>query len=446
MKITTLLVLKHNSDGSDPVILAKAMGVRVETRPAKTSSPSALRYLATFSSTSGTKEKEPRYRHMIGRRRRPGFPSKKTMTFPSEEDDDSPFGFESPPSRLQDVQSASLEAKSKKLYLFFWHPYSPVMYSLYKIDLPIHLPPPPTEATQTDQIMNPRSLSPILQLKTGEYPYNMSCVSLGDKLYFLGGKFIIDHPNIDEDVKNKLKNVKRDVFPRDVYIFDLATLEVADKKMYSGTRMNSGKVCPQAFVADEKIYVVGSTIQMNISNSSKMKMKDLDLKSFAYFEVYDPVDDKWTVLRNPPIRNVETRWVGHAVVERKALLVAWQRGKERLYCFDLNKRQWTKCSSLRSYPRDFSGSTEFVDDTLYGCYHNTIAAIAPLAEEEESEEEEEEESEEEEEAEEVQHAGSLFKHHSLHLVSGKMGMDAIFNVPPLLQSNMTLTIHCMVAY
>ena len=237
----------------------------------------------------------------------------------------------------------------------------------------------------------------------------MSCVSLGDKLYFLGGEFIIDHPNIDEDVKNKLKNVKRDVFPRDVYIFYLATLEVADKKMYSGTRMNSGKVCPQAFVADEKIYVVGSTIQMNISNSSKMKMKDLDLKSFAYFEVYDPVDDKWTELRNPPIRNVETRWVGHAVVERKVLLVAWQRGKERLYCFDLDKRQWTKCSSLRSYPRNFSGSTEFVDDTLYGCYHNTIAAIAPLAEEEESEEEEEEESEEEEEeeAEEVQHAGSL---------------------------------------
>ena len=80
------------------------------------------------------------------------------------------------------------------------------MYSLYEIEVPKHLPPPPNKATQADEIENPKELLPVLQLKTGQYPDGMSCVSLGSKLYFFGGEFNMDNPYIDEDVKKNFKD------------------------------------------------------------------------------------------------------------------------------------------------------------------------------------------------------------------------------------------------
>ena len=159
---------------------------------------------------------------------------------------------------------------------------------------------------------------------------------------------------------------------------------------------------------------------------------------------------------------METRWVGHAVERRKVFFIAWQRGKERLYCFDLDRGQWTKHITLPSHLRNVSGRIEVVEGTLYGCYHNTIAAIAPVAKEEEEEEEEEEdegeereqemEEGEEEEWEELEEEdelniqqqqeedemGARFRNYRLHVVSREMGMEAIFNVPQQLQSSSTL--------
>uniref|UniRef100_A0A2N9FCN2 Uncharacterized protein n=1 Tax=Fagus sylvatica TaxID=28930 RepID=A0A2N9FCN2_FAGSY len=249
----------------------------------------------------------------------------------------------------------------------------------------------------------------------------MCCVALGSELYFFGGEYNIDDPCIDEDVKKKYKKVKRDSFPRDVYIFD------PDEKVLKlhGQKMNSGKSWPWAFVAKEKIYVIGSNFTTDISNTSTMK--NLELKKLAWFEVYEPKDSKWkwTTLPNPPIGNEGTRWVGHAVVGMMALLVARQRGKEHLYCFDLDKGRWTKRVSHPSQLCNFSGRTEYVEDTFYGCYHNIVAAIAPVADKELKEEED---------------MGASFKNYRLHLVSGEkdMDMDYIFNVPQQLGSSSSL--------
>jgi hypothetical protein len=295
------------------------------------------------------------------------------------------------------------------------------MYSLYKIDVTNPPPSPPTKAEQEAKISKPIKLAPILQLKTGEFPVNMCCVALGSKLYFFGGEYNIDDPCIDEDVKKKYKKVKRDSFPRDVYIFD------PDEKVLKlhGEKMNSGKSWPWAFVAKEKIYVIGSNFTTDISDT--FTMKNLELKKLDWFEVYEPKDGKWkwTTLPNPPIGNEETRWVGHAVVGTMALLVARQRGKEHLYCFDLDKGRWTKRVSHPSQLCNFSGRTEYVEDTFYGCYHNMVAAIAPVADKELKKEED---------------MGARFKNYRLHLVSGEkdMDMDYIFNVPPQLGSSSSL--------
>ena len=319
------------------------------------------------------------------------------------------------------------------------------MYSLYEIDVPNPLPPPPTKDAQDEQIINPNHLEPILQLKTGEYPGNMCCVSLGSKLYFMGGEYDLDYPCIDEDVKIKYKNIKRDIFPRDVYIFDPTNPSL----LLDGTAMNSGKSWPLAFVADEKIYVLGSNFTTDIFDISWRK--DSELKSLSLFEVYLPKDDKWTILPNPPLENVETRWVGHAVEGRKVFFIAWQQGIERLYCFDLETDRWTKGIALPSHLRNVSGRIEVIEGTLYGCYHSTIAAIAPVAEEEEEEEKKEEEREQEmeegeeeitelniQQQQEEDEMGAWFRNYRLHVVSREMGMEAIFNVHQQLQSSSTL--------
>ena len=65
--------------------------------------------------------------------------------------------------------------------------------------------------------------------------------------------------------------------------------------------------------------------------------------------------------------------------------------------FPLNTYQWRKYASIPHSLGNFSGKTEFVENTLYGCYHNSIAAITPLIEEEEEIEEEDDIDEKEEE-------------------------------------------------
>lgn len=395
---------------------------------------------------------------------------------------------ESPPSQSQlaDPLQSQSAAKLNKVYVFFWHAYSSVMYSLYEIEIevPKHLPPPPHEAIPADEVKNLKKLFPVLQLKTGQYPDGMSCVSLGSKLYFFGGEFNMDNPYIDEDVKKNFNASECDVFPRQLLILDLSKVGASGDELHKllvdGEQMISGKARPHAFVAKEKIYVIGSTIESSISHRSKLTR--LNLKSFKYFEVYNPKVGQWKDLDGPPIGNVNTRWVGHAIVREQALLVAWQGGKERLYCFDLVEESWTDASiSIPFYPENFSGRTEFVEDTLYGCYHNTIAAIAPKEKIEEDEKKEKKrkrekieekkvkaeqgeklkektvEAEEgekmeaekvkaketveaEEEEEDAKDFGQewLLENLHLHVISEEMSMDAIFNVPPQLQSSSSL--------
>ena len=59
--------------------------------------------------------------------------------------------------------------------------------------------------------------------------------------------------------------------------------------------MKCGKLETQAFVIDDMIYVLGSTI------------KNLDVKSFALFEIYNVIWDMQSVLPNPSIGNVKIR-------------------------------------------------------------------------------------------------------------------------------------------
>nr|POF18751.1 hypothetical protein CFP56_78780 [Quercus suber] len=300
-----------------------------------------------------------------------------------------------PPSQLF-LDRPSHVTQKNKLYLYF-----SCSYALFEIELPYSLRHPPTKATQDAEIRNPSPLKPILQLETSKYPDGMCCVQLRHELYFFGGKFM---------------NRTRNVLPKDVYVFNLTLyhkcpdlLRRMKDMLLPRTPMHSGKASPLAFVADAKIYVIGSNLE------------DLEDERLFYFEFYDPCCDQWSVLPNPPIRG---RWVGNAVVGRVAFLVGMRLGRRYVYRFNLDTKQWTyKVSVLDSHLRNFTGKTEFVGNNLYGCYHNRVVKLAVTEEElteidlgcqskEEEEGGEEEEWGKEEEEDEFQLVARLIAYHN----------------------------------
>lgn len=293
--------------------------------------------------------------------------------------------------------------QANKLYLYFCCSSGPFRYTLFEIELPI----------SDDEIRYPRQ--PILELKASKYPDGMCCVQLGLQLYFLGGKFEDRTPN---------------VLPQDVYVFNLTLYHkcphllrgINEDMLLTGTPMHSGKASPLAFVADAKIYVIGSNLE-------DLEDEDLEDDRLVYFESYDPRNDQWSVLPNPPILT-RYEWVGNAVVRRVAFLLVEMLGESFVFRFNLDTEEWTnKVSVFDISLRNFTGKIEFVGNNLYGCCHNTVVKLAVTEEDLTG-------GEEEDEFERV--ARLLFNNTRLRMVSRANGMDVIYNVPRQVQSSTTL--------
>lgn len=80
----------------------------------------------------------------------------------------------------------------------------------------------------------------------------MCCVLSGSKLYFFGGKrddfrVLESLDYVDEDVKIKYKDVKRDRFSKKVFVFDTVTTTATTT---IATVMKTEKNSPSPFVFD----------------------------------------------------------------------------------------------------------------------------------------------------------------------------------------------------
>ena len=313
--------------------------------------------------------------------------------------------FEYPPSPSHITQA-------NKLYLYFCHSFGRIGYTLFEIELPI----------SDGEIRNP--LKPILELESIKYPDGMCCVQLDLQLYFLGGK-------------SRTQNV----LPQDFYVFNLTLYHkyphllrrLKEDMLLPCKPMNGGKASPLAFVADAKIYVIGSNLE-------DLEDEDLEDDDLVYFESYDPREDQWSVLPNPQISG-RYKWVGNAVVGRVAfLIVEMQLGQRRVFRFNLGTREWTyKVSVFDINLCNFTGKIEFVGNNLYGCWHNTVAKLAVTEEDLTGGlalREEDLRGEEEDEFERLERL--LCNYTRLRMVSKENGMDAIYNVPQEVQSSTTL--------
>ncbi|KAJ4842822.1 hypothetical protein Tsubulata_040690 [Turnera subulata] len=161
----------------------------------------------------------------------------------------------------------------------------------------------------------PLQLSLIHQFPASEYPFDMCCAKLGDRLYFLGGML-----NVERDF---LCELDLSHFPPSVCAFDPSTGELEHAAL---PPMNTGKSWPLSFVADDNLYVLGSYDSRLVSTASP-----------TYFEVFED-GARWTPLDPPPCLAM---WHACSIAGRKVLVLG--HGAPLLcFAFDLDTRKWTK--------------------------------------------------------------------------------------------------------
>ncbi|GFY86714.1 hypothetical protein Acr_05g0003530 [Actinidia rufa] len=166
-------------------------------------------------------------------------------------------------------------AKSKMMYTFMWHLYSPIVHTLFAVDIPDPLPdPPPVNEVSSRPNPEPQPLSPILELPTEDYPSDMCCIEFDSKLYNCGGEYIEREGRFESPD------------PRDVYVFDPISKTLRDTP-----KMSTGNCFPTTFVSDRKIYVL-SAVRSSPENGEKL----------SWFEYFDPDSGEWTKLEDPPFK------------------------------------------------------------------------------------------------------------------------------------------------
>lgn len=152
---------------------------------------------------------------------------------------------------------------------------------------------------------------------------------MGSKLYFLGGELLIDdqHPLYDWQV-----------FPRDVYEFDITTNGPLNKM---DAPLNTGKPGSCVFAAAGKIYALGTKMCPNLSYEESTVVSSF-VPSIKLFEFFDPITNKWQVLNNPPVDEY-IQWTGCNVLERhqQVLLSGWE-GSIVVLVYYLQQDKWVR--------------------------------------------------------------------------------------------------------
>ena len=113
-------------------------------------------------------------------------------------------------------------------------------------------------------------------------------------------------------------------------------------------RMNAPKFDPCVFVADGKIYALGSVIQHS-------KELPSGCKDTGVFECYDPSSDHWHVLRDPPIPASlwkDANLVDQATVVGRRVII----GASIQVIFNLDDQSWDPVPSSELKPGVWRGS------------------------------------------------------------------------------------------
>ncbi|KAJ7950601.1 hypothetical protein O6P43_026774 [Quillaja saponaria] len=164
---------------------------------------------------------------------------------------------QSPDSVLRPSFGGKKQESSATLCIFFKHFHGKNAHSLCAIDLP-NSSPENNGLLDDPPLMNLENF-PFLTFIV-EFPRQdsgMRCAKLGSHLYFLGGKYVKE--DILEDGTTYQFN-----YPPDVYVIAISDISYAIK---SGTAlssitptstMKSGKHSLVAFVANEKLYILGA--------------------------------------------------------------------------------------------------------------------------------------------------------------------------------------------
>lgn len=198
------------------------------------------------------------------------------------------------------------------------------------------------------------------------YPSGMSFVTIGSKLYLMGGSISYSQYLLSMDCDDGIDfKYDLDCYPSHVYVFDSITSSLLDSSSpHWVPPMTSGK--PEdsiTFVFDDQIFVLSS------QNGPQ---------GMTHFETFDFILKKWIKLPLPrPNFFSQGMLAKGSVIMGRKLFVSYfseDTSNYHLLWYDIDSGSWTECRSFH-LPSIFKDSV-FVNDTLYSFTENYIVSLS----------------------------------------------------------------------
>ncbi|WOG95094.1 hypothetical protein DCAR_0314396 [Daucus carota subsp. sativus] len=196
------------------------------------------------------------------------------------------------------------------------------------------------------------SISPIKTIKRSDQCFITQCgmFRLGSRFYFLGGRaetslyYVYSNTTpVSDELKLR------------VQVFDIDYPELGLRNVAS---LKAPKETPCVFSVKGLVYVLGSHLRgCNLTGGTS-----------GIFERYDPFEDCWEVLPDPPKPFGEAgdaTWCDSATVVRDKYVYVGNNNHDLYLVFDLDVQRWTSFPPSSPFSTRFRYGSLYVDGSLY---------------------------------------------------------------------------------
>ncbi|GAV86908.1 DUF1668 domain-containing protein [Cephalotus follicularis] len=241
------------------------------------------------------------------------------------------------PQAAPKSSSSSLSGENKsKLYVVYYEFESrEQIYYVHEFDIS-------NVNDDGDKVKSPSK--PVLTLHVPKYPSGMGVASLGSKIYFVGGCYCgANH-----------------VLSTDLYVYDTKEKLTVKK----GQPMKAGKLLPIVLTINGRIYVISRKPHTETTPRA---------------EVFNPNDDSWATLPDPPFCfDVDCPYGVEAYTVKNSTIFLSSRD-EGIYFLDVAEpsvwRQLRVAGGVRPFP--FRSVAQSVDEICYACHQEGKHIIQP---------------------------------------------------------------------
>ncbi|KAL6567967.1 hypothetical protein OROGR_001635 [Orobanche gracilis] len=242
--------------------------------------------------------------------------------------------------------------KGIKICLYVEHNCPEMNSSIYMIEPPVDLAEYEEKEIDSDGFVVD-TISPIIAVKDDEvdrFTTGSAMFKLGSRIYFSGGGYIPDH------LFGRVDNFPEIPYESKLIVRFLDTDHPEYPKLFTAASLNAPKLTPCVFSAHGRIYVLGSVPHDSPTPSTCSNL----------FERYDPTEDKWELLPDPPsaFRVDCSTWFDCATVFEDSYVFVGNSTMVVIFNLDTLKWMFFREQPPR-YEMRFPCGSLYVDGSLY---------------------------------------------------------------------------------